>query len=185
MRLYVYIVLLMISSNVYSDDFRGSSWGEDIESVKAKETAQLINQYPTQLVYKAQIAGIDMAAAYIFSDSKLVSAMYISDQKYLNKNKHIGDYEKLKELLTTKYGEPLIDDIKWLANLFRDDPQNHGLAISVGQLIYYSEWKSGNTQITNMLGGENQSISLAIIYTDLTTKEDVEAAEKKQAVDQL
>jgi hypothetical protein len=97
----------------------------------------------------------------------------MSIEQYTNKNSYIDDYMKLKEILIDKYGEPDdkwwlnnsdYNEIVWLNDLYKDDPEHWGLAISMGYLGYQNCWTINGTSIALKLSGNNYKIDLGIVY---------------------
>lgn len=69
-------------------------------------------------------------------------------------------------MLIKKYGKTILDnDQKWFNDLYKDDYQQWGFAISLGHLSYNSSWRTPKTKIDLVLSGDNYEISLVIEYT--------------------
>lgn len=185
MKKYLLPLLLLISFDAISDDFRGSNWGDSVKSVKENEKAVLIEEDADSLAYITTISGIDMAAVYTFENDKLVSATYLNQQEYTNKNRYISDYKTIKELLIAKYGEPVSDDVKWFNDSFKNDTQEYGNAISIGHLAYLSKWVADGTEIVHVLSGNNYSLRMMVLYNDLSAKEIMDGQQKQKDIDQL
>jgi len=100
--------------------------------------------------------------------------------KYSSDNQHILDFNKIKEILTDKYGKPEIDDKVWRRNLYRDDPTRYGFAVSIGDLVYRAKWITPRTEILLVLSGNNYKLKSGVIYTSLKYKDLIEAQEKKE-----
>jgi hypothetical protein len=110
-----------------------------------------------------------LAARTIFVDDQLVRGKYAFSETHSNDNHHITDYMALRKLLTEKYGLPVARDARdadqlWLNDLYRDDADSWGTAVSAGQLVYLSEWHQDDTLITLCLSGDNYEVQLAIEY---------------------
>ena len=102
-----------------------------------------------------------------------------------NKNDYIADYKNLKEILAEKYGSPLFDREVWKNELYRDDYQDWGLAISVGHLVYATQWETDKTYISILLQGDNFKINLGIYYESKQLKPLREEVEQKKAFDEF
>ena len=88
------------------------------------------------------------------------------------------DYRQLRELLYRKYGKPsevaldstqkptenFLDDMSWRNDLYRDDFEDWGLAVSIGQVTFSASWVSNRAEIDLILCGDNYDITLAIEY---------------------
>ncbi len=102
---------------------------------------------------------------YDFADGKLFGGGYVFIEEHTNKNDYISDYNNVKEILTREYGSPTIDSTEWRNDLYKNDPQYWGLAISKGHLIYLNTWETQTTEIVLILGGDNFKIKFVAGYT--------------------
>ena len=108
-----------------------------------------------------------------------------------NENDYILDFNKLKEILTKKYGKPIEDERLWKNDLYRDDPQYWGFAISLGHLIYLATWETPATDttdttiITLLLNGENFEIMFCIEYLSKNLHKLEEKAIEKKSLEEL
>jgi len=160
-----------------SYDFRNSRWGMNKSQVKQTEKIELVNESKDMLIYKGTVADFNCAIVYIFAYDKLVRTKYVIDEEHVYKNDYIYDYVKLKDGLQKKYGKPKDSKSIWKNDLYKDEPQDWGLAISIGHLVYFTTWETPRTIITLALYGENYEITLAIEYK---SKELAELEEKKK-----
>jgi hypothetical protein len=151
---FLLTTLIVISQQ--ETNFRKSTWGMNISQVKMVETSELIQEKENSLAYNSILADFEVLVGYIFAGNKLTRGKYILMEKHSNNNDYISDYNTLKGLLTKKYNEPSQDEKVWKNDLYKDDYQNWGMAISIGHLIYYSSWINENTEITLYLTGEWQ-----------------------------
>ncbi|KUK85838.1 MAG: hypothetical protein XE02_1444 [Mesotoga infera] len=62
-------------------------------------------------------------------------------------------------------------EIDWKDNLYRDDKNNWGLAISIGDLSYGLIWETPTTDIELILDGNNYEVNLRIRYFSKKLKE--------------
>lgn len=145
-------------------DFRKSKWGDSKAQVKSYETTAPVLEEDNMLMFAGKLSGIDVTIVYLFVNDQLVRAKYLFDAEHTNKNDYLIDYNTLRDLLITKYGEPGSSDVLWRNKLYQDSPEEYGTAISVGHLIYYCTWDLLNTEINMVLQGENFKISHQIEY---------------------
>ncbi|NIO48439.1 MAG: hypothetical protein GTN73_03220 [Candidatus Aminicenantes bacterium] len=159
--------------------FRGVLWGASKEHVKKAETSEFMKEDKVggalkgleMLVYKADVAGLDGMIIYYFAKSLLTRARYIITESHSNKNLYLEDFKSIKSQLTKKYGSPERDDTIWSNDLYRDDPSEYGMAVSVGHLIYVAEWYPPESAIQLLLRGDNYKINLWVEYTSDALKE--------------
>jgi hypothetical protein len=164
-----------LSVHSQENDFRKTNWGMTKEDVKSTENKDIIDEVldatEEVIVYKDQISSFDCFIGYIFVKNKLASAGYYINEEHSNKNAYIDDYEKLKDLLSKKYGDPINDDVVWRDDFYKKDKSDWGLAISIGDLIYKSFWETPTTEIELLLSGDNYNIELGIKYTSKELKD--------------
>jgi len=183
-QIFTTAILILTCSLVFGQtetDFRKVNWGMSKSEVKQVETSELVQEETNSLAYRTDLAGFNALAGYIFAGDKLTRGKYVLLEDHSNKNDFISDYKKLKELLTKKYGNPDKDETIWKNDLYKDDYEDWGTAISIGHLIYYSTWKTERTELTLYLSGENYSISTVIEYQSVKLGDvETELREKEQ-----
>ena len=150
--------------------FRKARWGLSKEQVKGLESAEAEYESDDGLGYAGNIVGLDCLILYIFVQNQLVRAKYVIAEKHSNKNDYIDDFKALKRALIKKYGKPESDETYWSQDLFKDEPQRWGLAISVGQMSMYTNWATEETAIILALAGDNAKVKLGIEYTSVKLK---------------
>lgn len=158
-------------------NFRKTRWGMTQAQVKASEKGKPTVDNETELDYLDTVDNLEANVGYIFVDDKLVNAGYLILEKHTNDNMYITDYNGIKEILTRKYGSPIKDQVGWKNNLYRDDPEQYGFAVSVGHLVMNSEWDTPDTHIQLTLHGDNFKVSLIVIYSSKKLKSLMESKE--------
>lgn len=164
--------------------FRKTIWGMNKEQVKETEK-EIVFDYEIILGYEDRILELDCSLIYFFEGEKLVRAKYVIDEEHSNKNQYITDYNTLKAALSKKYGEPLKSNRRWVNDLYEDDPQNWGLAISMGHMWEHTNWETLQTTILLAMYGYENEISLVIEYNSKEFKELKEKKKEKEALDLL
>ncbi len=166
-------------------DFRKTNWGINKAQVKITEKGKIVKEDENLIAYQGNISGLDCFIFYILAEGKLVRAKYAFTETHSNKNDYIPDYNSLKETLIKKYGKPIEDSHLWKNDLYRDDNQNWGFAVSLGHLVYFADWETSTTNISLALYGENYEISLAIEYQSKKLKSLEEKAKQKKTLDEF
>ncbi|MGX9367451.1 hypothetical protein ACTVJH_15655 [Desulfoplanes sp. PS50] len=182
------ILFIMIFSEICSAGdftFRKTKWGMTTEDVKASEPLQIAKEDEGILGYKTSVLGKNVFVVYFFIDNQLTRARYALVESHSNKNDFITDYEDFKKILMKKYGNPFKDESFWRNDLYKDDYSHWGTAISLGHLIYFSNWKTEDTEISNMLMGENYDISCIVEYSSTNLKEIEKKAKEKKAFEEF
>lgn len=164
-------------------NFRKTKWGMSIAQVKSSEPLDVVKEDENLLGYKTNVIGKDVLVAYFFIDNQLVRARYVLAESHTNKNDFITDYNDFKEILTKKYGKPKQDETFWKNDLYKDDYSDWGTAISIGHLVYLSSWETQDTEINNVLTGDNFDISCIVEYSSKNLKELEKKAQEKKALD--
>lgn len=162
--------------------FRMAQWGMSKEQVIKLEGEPDRQTKPEGLeltAYKRKIANLDCAVCFIFTENKLTRGKYIFYEEHSNKNFYIDDYNEIKSILTDKYGNPKKDKIIWLNDFYKEYYADWGLAISEGDLRYYAEWETPETEIRLALHGDNNEILLEVEYAGIKFIEFEEKVKKK------
>jgi len=168
-RRIIFVLVLFFPALANSQyDFRKTNWGMTKEQVLAAEVADFVsNDVDGTISYNGTVNDLECGIKYFFAHDTLVRARYVIYEEHTNKNDYISDYQKLKQLLTDKYGKPDKDRTTWLSNIYKDNQKDWGLAISLGQLAYFSQWDTETTQIWLMLQGDNDEIQFTIEYSSI------------------
>jgi hypothetical protein len=132
--------------------------------------------------YRQRIYGKDCLIDYIFVRNELASAKYNFIKQHMNKNFHIEDYKKIREVLAQKYGKPESDHVNWSDELYREDSSKWGLAVSLGHMECQSYWQTPETEIVLTLMGDNNEISLEVEYVGVKQKGLLKKIEDKAAL---
>lgn len=156
------------SSNSFM--FRKAKWGLTKKQVKSTEKGKIERDDERILAYDGKISGIDCYIVYIFAYDKLVRARYVFYPTHSNKNDYISDYSTIKTSLIEKYGTPKSDDKYWRNDLYRNDYNDWGFAVSLGHLSYLADWDLETTEINVMLSGENYKFDLVAEYSSKELK---------------
>ncbi len=165
--------------------FRNTHWGMNKSQVVRIEGSpnHLDNSGGLDIIqYSQKILNMDCMIGYVFADNKLAKAKYSFLAKHENKNQHVRDYEKLKDILVQKYGKPEAEKTLWQNKAYQHDRSNWGLAVSQGHCEFNSLWQDSETEIQLRLYGEKDRIFLVVLYSGL---EYSDLARKVKAQSQL
>ena len=160
----------LFSGQDTNTNFRLATWGISQEAVtklegKGPDRKEKNNVGLDILAFKGTAGGLDCYYAYFFAEDKLVEGRYAFVETHTNKNSYIDDFKSVKASLTEKYGKPTEDDTIWRNNLYKDDPSEWGMAVSVGHLIYQAKWTAIDTKIFLQLKGDNYKFTHVVQYT--------------------
>lgn len=129
------------------------------------------------------VGKLDALHYFGFESGSLKVIAFSFLEEHTNKNIYIEDYNYIKKLLIQKYGPPTDEDMNWRDTLFKDDPEDYGLAIARGDLEYNTDWRLSDTNITLTLKGDNYKISHFLLYLPLNKKSSVSTSD--EALDKL
>ncbi len=99
-------------------DFRQAKWGMSPEEVRASENPDLQDTFGDNFIfYEDKIAGYDAVISYMFwgqlatedQSLQLIAGNYDFGADNLNPNLSVGDFEAIKQFLSSQYGKPLSD----------------------------------------------------------------------------
>jgi len=184
------LILLLVSCSVlisqettHKYDYRNSRWGMKKDEVLSTEKNKPIDSRPHKqyivVTYTGEVAGLKADYGYFFLDDILVRGGYVLREKHSNNNEYINDYNKLKEILTRKYGSPIKSDSYWYKDLYKDRPQDYGMAVSMGHLAFQSDWETDRTLIRLTLMGDNFKLNSALNYASKLHKELIDKTDRK------
>jgi len=161
------LILLFLSVGVLAEkqaDFRNTHWGMTKDEVTNIEGTTYVSQKDT-LCYRGTVNNKECAILYTFYFGKLYLAGYLFFQTYNNPNDYIDDYNKLKGLLTQKYGNPIEEKVNWKNTRYKNDPEQYGKALIKGDLEFKNYWENERTEIMMKLYRNNKKkIKIIITY---------------------
>jgi hypothetical protein len=183
MKKILLILSILITTNLKAQekhDIRNVNWGWTLAQVKVSEKLKLFEQTKNELTYFGSLNNKSFMLSYDFIDNKFVRLTYTCTEEFINKNNYIDQFNELKDILIKRYGSTSYDRVKWSDNLYKDRPQDIGLACSVGHVKFITQWFTDNTQINLQCNGENFKVNLGIIYTSVKYQPLIDAQEEKQ-----
>lgn len=145
--------------------FRNTVWEMRKDEVKKCEDAEFVDENEEGIAYEDTLLNLNTIILYNFdSDGKLYRAGYLITEKHSYENSYIDDYNSLLCALKEKYGTPEDEKTIWRDDLYKDNPEDWGFAVSLGHLIYKSNWETDETKITLGLTGDNYECTLVVQY---------------------
>lgn len=152
-------------------DLRSVKWGMSREEIMKAERSAPVMESDSLIVFNDNLFEKNVQVGYVFVENKLWKVRYFLVDTHTNKNDYISDYDKFKEALISKYGKPKKSEVIWKNNLYANDKQNQGLAISMGHLALFSAWDTGKTTIFCFVDGENFNVNVRIDYESKELRE--------------
>jgi hypothetical protein len=155
-----------------TSDFRNTSWGMDRTQIVAAEVtppsqtlergSEIVLRYES-----VRLAGLDCRVVYILAKDKLVRAKYVFQRKHDEKNDFLADFTMVDAFLMGTMERPTEQQVLWRDEVYKMEPQHYGVAVSLGQLLYSTQWKGKRTVVTHALTGENGAITHEIEYVSV------------------
>ena len=173
------------NTNSSSFKFRKIEWGASKNTVKSIEKSKLIFDEKDKLIYEDYVLTFETWIFYSFVNDKLVQGNYIFRNRHSNQTDFIADYKNTKEKLIKKYGQPSEDEFFWKDDLYKDSPNDWGIAVSKGDLFYYAIWELETTQIGISLSGDNYEVKHIIEYHSKKFKDIKESVRNKEDLEEI
>lgn len=168
-------------------DFRNTSWGMNREKVVAAEGASpsQVGEVGSEMVLRydsVPFAGLNCRVVYIFAKDRLVRTKYVFQQKHNEQNGFLADFAMVEAFLIGVLDRPTEQRVSWRDDTNKTDPQRYGAAVSLGQLLYATQWKRPRTFITHALTGASGTITHEIEYGSVDLESWEDQVTKQQAV---
>ena len=151
-------------------NFRNTHWGMNRAQVVRIEGRPVHHDRSGGLdiiQYPQKILNMDCMIGYVFAHNKLAKAKYSFLANFEDKNRYIQSYEKIRDILTQKYGKPEAEKAYWQDKQYQNDRSNWGLALSRGHFEIRSHWKDSETEIQLRVYGGRDRIFLVVLYSGL------------------
>lgn len=165
----LFISLGSIAQKEY--DFRKVKWGYSIKQVESAEGKKYddISKDGSDITiyYKVNFCGYNAVLLYIFNKNKLISSAFYLTDRHSSKNTYLRDYASLVKIYKDKYGVPKEEFTNWYDDLFKQDPSNWGVALSLGHMGKYTSFETKSTRILLLISGDNNIIKTIVSYTSL------------------
>jgi len=140
-------------------------WGEQPEALRLSLPEAAERDEEGKLIYLRNLSDHGVIEGYEFRHDSLVRGQYILLQRPLNGlNEFIGYYRRLKDEISARYGNPILDQTVWDNDLYQPIPSYWGVAVLIGHLHYHASWETGDGTITLELTGNRHS-KLFLEYT--------------------
>jgi hypothetical protein len=124
------------------------------------------------LSYHRNLLGKKCLVAYVLADEKLVGVRLHLLEKYADKDRYVADYNKIRDFLIEKVGEPRSNNVVWREDrAFADRNEGWGTALSTGCLRLAAEWVFQGTGLRLSLTGDNNEIIFAAEANDIKAKD--------------
>ena len=185
--IFIFAISLLMQSRLgWGNDynFRLTSWGMSQEEViGSEEKIDPVEKTENMIKYKTQILGNNVELLYLFAENKLIGSSYRLDDNYLNSRHFLRTYNKFKQALMQKYGQPDKDTTNWLNETYKNDRKKWGLALSLGHTEYSALWNTKNAIIECSLKEENYYVLCLVEYRSTVYSHLFEELNKEDKID--
>jgi len=122
------------------------------------------------LRYHRDVLGKKCLVTYVLVGRKLASVRLHLLERYANKDRYVADYNKVREFLNAKVGEPRYNNVVWKDRAYAERGENLGTAVTSGTLSLSSEWAYRDTGLRLSLSAENSEVLFAAEINCLRAK---------------
>jgi len=182
MKIKLIILALIISTSLFSLDFRAYHWGDSKEEVLEKETQQPLLTDEEYLVYEGMVAKFPATIIYTFLESELVRGMYVLENEHEKNNDYILDFFYLKDLLTQLYGNPMEELEITPSMVEKDNRGRYGKEIAQGKRVLQNKWKLERTLIILTIDSKDNKISTRINYSSFFLLEHLQKKQQEEVM---
>jgi hypothetical protein len=148
-------------------------WGQSEDGVLKAEGRPLSRDASgdmTFLSYHRDVLGKRCLLTYVLIGRKLASVKMYLLERYANKDRYVADYNKIRDFLNTKIGEPRYNNVVWKNRAYAERGESLGAAVTSGSLALSSEWAYQGMGLKISLTGANSEIQFSAEINDLKTK---------------
>jgi hypothetical protein len=155
-----------------STHFRKSTWQMSKDQVRATEASAPAYESENALGYRGELMGTECMVYFEFDAAGLARAAYMIDDP--DDAKDIEDYNRLKSLLTKKYGEPKDAGMVLTKNVYRlpkiDPTIDLETALAEDVVRLKTWWQTEDTYVALVCRGQKGNVQLAVMYNSLKSR---------------
>jgi len=122
------------------------------------------------LRYHRDVLGKKCLVTYVLVGRKLASVRLHLLERYANKDRYVADYNRVREFLNAKVGEPRYNNVVWKDRAYAERGENLGTAVTSGTLSLSAEWAYRDTGLRLSLSAENSEVLFAAEINCLRAK---------------
>lgn len=148
-------------------------WGQSEDGILKVEGRPLSRDLSGDMAflrYHRDVLGKRCLLTYVLIDRRLASVKLHLLERYANKDRYVADYNKIREFLNAKIGEPRYNNVIWRNRADAERGETLGAAVTSGSLSLSSEWSFQGTGLRLSLTGENSEVQFAAEINDLKAR---------------
>ena len=144
--------------------FRDVPWGASKKQVLNKDKSERKETGKDYLVLANTLDGVDVDITYFFWRDHFIKGVYLTTENLGEYSGYYDKYERFKDLLSQKYGNPKIDLTNWVDVTYKNRPEKWLVAISRGHLEHFAIWEQEDIVISIKFSAVNDRPSVKIEY---------------------
>ena len=149
------------------------AWGmsrEGVIQVEGRPFSREESDGLEYLSYRREVFGKRCLIVFVLASRRLVSVRVNLVENYADKDLYIAEYNKIREYLNHKLGEPRFNNVVWKDRAYAKRGEPLGVAVTSGCLSLSSEWVTGDTGLRLSLTGEPNGVLFAAEINDIKAK---------------
>ena len=160
--------------------FRSIPWGSSKSYILSNEDGIRLRTGSQYLILKDSLAGTAVEVKYFFWKEHLIKGVYETFNNLGEYSSYFDRYDRIKDVLTEKYGEPLLDITNWKNMRYKNNPGRWIVAVRQGDLEHVAYWKLNYIIISARFASFNGTPKVQVEYlidnfhSDLTKDENTE-----------
>lgn len=148
-----------------ADVFAGTHWGDSKGQVrKLCPAAKRVKGQPDQLACATDLAGVPASATFVFGDDGLQRVQVEFTAYHAHKSEYIDDYRTVATALLERHGDSRSEDAFWTDDLYRDFPDQWGMALAAGMLRLTRSWQVEHALVVHTIGGAHLDVVHVLEY---------------------
>jgi len=157
---------------------KGHRFGDAKEAILAAEgepegTGIMDGTGAEYVYYSTTVVGLKAYLVYYFTDDRVCEFRYVLTEEHSNNTLFLDDYQKIRDALISKYGEPvaLLSGEKWDNSDHQEYySDNRGDALNYGYLTFTDWFTAKDADIAMHMSADNYEVSTTISYTSSVIK---------------
>ena len=165
----ILVIVAAMATTLHSQDvfeYRGVPLGATKETVKSSVTLRKLSESPDGIVYGDLISGLNCNIFYGFNGNELYRVGIVFTEQHMVRNKHVQNYRDIGKALREKYGVPVRDETLWHDDLFKNRPDQLGLAVASEHAVLVTQWSVQGALIQHGLTASGGAMQHVVMFTD-------------------
>jgi len=146
--------------------FAGTQWGDSRGRVrKLCPATKRVKGDPNALACTTEVAGVAAKAVFVFGDEGLAEIRVQFIAYHADKSQYVADYHAVSDAVIERHGAPDAEDAVWTDDMYRDHPDQWGIALASGMVSLTRSWSRPDVRIVHVASGKNLDVLHVLRYT--------------------